>query len=149
MSHNHFPNLVSCVSASPILHRLSCTPTYCQTCPLPQPRRGRHLMFPTQPVTWHCYRKSSSRPLPSEQVKIPLTILEKPLPSPQVREGLRSRRQYFFLTRKAARGPEHGAVATLSPKYLWPGSRMPLLVTNQTLSFQQESAKCSFTPLGL
>lgn len=36
-----------------------------------------------------------------------------------------------------------------SVKYLWPASRMRLLVTNQTLSFQQEAANCSFTPLGL
>lgn len=32
-----------------------------------------------------------------------------------------------------------------SPKYLWPGSRMLLLLVYHTLSFQRGSAKYSFT----
>ena len=112
------------------------------------PGPGQGIMHPISAnwlLTWHCYRNSRRRPLPRERVKIHLTGLWKPLPDPQHRAGLSAQRQHFLRLKActSVEGPEHSCAARLGPKHLWPGGRLPMLLT---LSFHQRSAECPLTP---
>lgn len=107
-----------------------------QARPLPQPSGVMHPVSPNRLLTWHCYRNSGRRPLPSEQVKIPLT--ESPFLALRVgQDSVPVGSISSDLTKPALGGRFQSTelCCRLSRKYLWPGSRRPLPLTHCTVSF--------------